>query len=477
MSERTDQEREAARLERERRRTERPGQTASESPQPYVEGLPPYEPAGEPHIFDTREPSDEHADDLAVDDHDDDLHDDDHDDDLHDADPHDDGHGAELPVGTRRISHQERKQAVETAPRSPRRPARPAKRTRSWFGRLLAVLAILLAAAVIWFLIELFQPLHGSGHGSVTVTIPPHATSRQIGDLLERDGVIASGFFFDARATLGGDRSDMRSGTYHLKLDMPYGDVLTILTTPPKAAKTSDLTITEGRTRRQIDALLHAQHVKGSYFADTHRSKLLDPHTYGAPRNVNSLEGFLFPSTYQVRDPISIGALVADQLKTFKQRFRGVNLTFAKKKNLTAYDVLIIASMVEAESATAHDRPLVSAVIYNRLRKGMPLQIDATTRYLTGNYSKPLTESELNSRSPYNTRIHKGLPPTPIDNPGMASIQAAAHPALKNYLYFVVKPCGNGEQTFTASYSQFLQDQQKYESARAAHGGRSPAHC
>ena len=107
----------------------------------------------------------------------------------------------------------------------------------------------------------------------------------------------------------------------------------------------------------------------------------------------------------------------------------------------------------------------------------MPLQIDATTRYETGNYTKPLTVSQLNSSSPYNTRIHKGLPPTPIDNPGMASIQAAAHPAHTRYLYFVVKPCGNGEQVFTSSYQQFLTLAQQYQAARAKRGGRSPAHC
>ncbi len=105
-----------------------------------------------------------------------------------------------------------------------------------------------------------------------------------------------------------------------------------------------------------------------------------------------------------------------------------MNLSYARSKHLTPYDVLIIASMIEAEAATAHDRPLVSSVIYNRLRDGMPLQLDATTRYATGNYTKPLTVSELNSSSPYNTRIHKGLPPTPIGNPGLAAIQAAAHP-------------------------------------------------
>ena len=335
----------------------------------------------------------------------------------------------------------------------------------------------MLAAALIWFLVQLFQPFHGSGHGSVTVTIPAHTSSSQVGDLLARKGVISSSFFFELRATLAGERSSLRPGTYHLRLDMSYGQVLKILTTPPPAARVTELTITEGKTRRQISALLHSQGISGNYLAATRHSPLLSPERYGAPAGTNSLEGFLFPSTYQLREPIGISALITDQLQTFKQQLRGVNLSYARSKHVTPYDVLIIASMIEAEAATARDRPLIASVIYNRLHDGMPLQIDATTRYLTGNYTSPLTVSELSSSSPYNTRIHKGLTPTPIDNPGLASIEAAAHPANTNYLYFVVKPCGNGEQVFTSSYSQFLADAQQYQAARSQRGGRSPIHC
>jgi uncharacterized YceG family protein len=451
LSARTDAEREAARRERERRRAERTGQALPDEAREELEFAPAEPPSAAATVQDEPEPEP--------------------------PEPEPDGNYEdredELPVGTRRVSRLHRRETEEARPRQPRRPT---KRRRSSRSRIGAMLAILLAAAVIWFVIELFQPFHGSGHGSIAVTIPAHSSSSQIGDLLERDGVIASSFFFDARATLSSDRSDLRSGTYRLKLDMSYGDVLKVLTTPAKAAKVSNLTITEGRTRRQIDALLRAQHIKGSYLAQTRHSKLLDPHAYGAPRNTNSLEGFLFPSTYQVRDPISIGALVADQLKTFKSRFKSVNLSYSRRKHLTPYDVLTIASMVEAEAKTEHDRPLVAAVIYNRLAKGMPLQIDATSRYITGNYSKSLTDSQLHSPSPYNTRIHKGLPPTPIGNPGMPSIQAAAHPAARSYLYYVAKLCGNGDQSFTANYAQFNRWVQQYQSARARNGGRLP-HC
>lgn len=240
--------------------------------------------------------------------------------------------------------------------------------------------------------------------------------------------------------------------------------------------KTTNVTIIPGRTRGQISALLKQQGVRGSYWQDTRTSPMLNPSLYGAPRGTDSLEGFLFPDTFNLREPLSIPALVADQLNDFKQKFSTVNLSYARQHHLTPYDVLIIASMVEAEAATPRDRGLVASVIYNRLRLGMPLQIDATTRYATGNYSRPLTLSELNSPSPYNTRIHTGLPPTPIDSPGLASIQAAAHPAQTDYLYFVVKPCGNGAMVFTSNYQQFLADAASYQQARARLG-RSPTHC
>ncbi len=382
----------------------------------------------------------------------------------------------EVASGTRRVAWQERTQAAEERDEAiPAAP--PPKRKHSRRARILVVLALVLAAALIWFLVELFQPFHGSGHGSVVVRIPPHSSSSQVGDLLERDGVVSSSVFFDIRATLAGDRGKLLAGTYHLRYDMSYGAALKALTTAPKAAPVRGVTIVPGRTRAEINARLREERVKGSYLDDTRHSPLLNPVTYGAPRTTPSLEGFLFPDTYQLRVPVGIPALVADQLKEFRKEFATVGMGYARSKHLTPYDVLTIASMVEAEAETAHDRPLIASVIYNRLHDNMPLQIDATTRYATGNYTKPLTQSQLNSKSPYNTRIHKGLTPTPIDNPSLASIQAAAHPARTNFLYFVVKPCGNGEHVFASNYNQFLGQVQRYYSARSAHGGRSPTHC
>jgi UPF0755 protein len=324
-----------------------------------------------------------------------------------------------------------------------------------------ALVILVLAAALIWFAVELYEPFGTSPHGEVTVVVPAKATSSQIGDLLARQGVVPSSFFFEIRATLGGERSSLRAGVYRLRKGMSYGAVLTKLTTAPPAAKVSELTVAEGRRRAQINALLREQHVQGDYLALTRSTKLLDMRTYGLRHAPPDLEGFLFPDTYQLIDPIKISALVADQLKTFKQQFGKLDLRYAQRKHLTPYDVLKIASLIEAETPTAHDRPLVASVIYNRLADGMLLGLDSTTQYATGNFTKPLTESQLHSRSPYNTRTHAGLPPTPIDNPGLASLQAAAHPARTHYLYFFATPCRRNS-VFASSYQQFLSLGRRY---------------
>jgi uncharacterized YceG family protein len=394
----------------------------------------------------------------------------------------------EVASGTRRVGWNERRAAAPAGPEvagsggvgtggAPERRAAEPSRRKSLFVRIAAVLLLVLAAGVIWLAVEVFQPFHGVGHGSITVNIPRHIGARQVGDLLAREGVIDSGFFFYLRATIEGDRGKLLAGTYHLKRDMSYGDVLKVLTAPPPAAKVTNVTIIPGDTRRQLDPLLRSQGVKGSYLAATRGSPLLPLAVYGAPRTTPSLEGFLFPDTYQVRVPISLEALVADQLAAFKRAFARVNLSYARRRRLTPYQVLIIASIVEKEAATAHDRRLVASVIYNRLKDHIPLGMDSTTRYEFNDYTKPLTQSQLAAPSPYNTRRHDGLPPTPISNPGLAAIQAAANPAHTNYLYFVVKPCGNGSSVFSSSYGRFLADSARYRRARARRGGHSPTKC
>ena len=176
-----------------------------------------------------------------------------------------------------------------------------------------------------------------------------------------------------------------------------------------------------------------------------------------------NLEGFLFPAEYDFDTKTTASILLRDQLQAFCENWSSLDLAYARSKNLTPYDVLKIASMVEEETALPSERKLVAGVIYNRLRDGMPLGIDATLRY--GLHIPPtesIHESQLQNPTPYNTRLHAGLPPTPIGNPGLASMQAAAHPSKLGYLYYARVP-GTRRQEFFESYSQ-------YQAFLATHG-------
>jgi len=232
-------------------------------------------------------------------------------------------------------------------------------------------------------------------------------------------------------------------------------------------AKPFHVVFPEGYTRRQMADRVAAvaqiarreRHARTRLAKRTYLAATRAPHVplcFHAGVKVPAIEGFLFPATYEFFRQTTSAELVANQLDAFCENWKKLDLGYARTKHLTAYDVLIIASMIEKETLSPDERQLVSAVIYNRLHARMPLGIDATLRYgLDIPPTESIHQSQLESSSPYNTRNRAGLPPTPIANPGLASLQAAAHPAHVNYLYFVRKP-DKKHHFFTASYQAFL---------------------
>ena len=244
----------------------------------------------------------------------------------------------------------------------------------------------------------------------------------------------------------------------------------------PAALEVGEIQIVEGLTRRQIDDELGNQ-VRGSYMKATKEAPKGFPLGEYAPDGAPNLEGFLFPDTYEVAEGASADDLVRLQLDRFEQKIRRVDMSYAEARNLNVYDVLKIASIIEREIAVPEERKLASAVVYNRLSAGDTLGMDATTRYGLQNYDEQLTQSELEDASnPYNTRVHPGLPPTPIGNPGIASIRAAANPAKSDVYYFVIKPGTCNEHTFVATNEEFLEAEAEYQAALEAEGG-SPTEC
>jgi len=338
--------------------------------------------------------------------------------------------------------------------------------------RVFGVIALIFAA---WFLIELFQPFHPAGSGRVEVNVPKGSSVSEVGDLLSEKGVIDSSTLFQIRVTLAGKRSEIYSGHFTLAHEMSYGEAIDALSQPP-VKRTVTVTIPEGYSRPQTAELVEEAGVPGSYTKATVRSKYLNPTQYGG-KGAKSLEGFLFPDTFELKPKAPVADLVQLQLQDFKRRIKGVDMSYAKSKNLTVFDVLTIASMIEREAGVPSQYKDVASVIYNRLHEGMPLGIDSTTRFATGNYTKPLTESELAINSPYNTRTNVGLPPGPINSPGLEAIEAAAHPAKTDYLFYVTTPGACGKLTFAKTEAEFEAAVNKYNSAREAAGGNSPTSC
>jgi UPF0755 protein len=292
-------------------------------------------------------------------------------------------------------------------------------------------------------------------HGpAIRVVIPSGTDAAGIASILAARGVVADGGRFAGYVRTQNQGTGFKAGTYSIRAGTGYDALIRLLDAGPHAGART-LVIPEGFRLTQIEARLRAVGIDPKAYAAAVRAASPPP---GFGHHLN-MEGFMFPATYEVRPHETAAELVTQQLAAFRANFAQVDMSYARTKNLTPYDVLTIASMIEREARVPGDRAKVSAVIYNRLHRHMNLGIDATILYHLGSWTATIHQSDLTSTEAYNTRVHPGLPPTPICNPGLAALVAAAHPAHADYLYYVAIP-GKAAQYFTASYRQFV-----------AHGG------
>ena len=254
-----------------------------------------------------------------------------------------------------------------------------------------------------------------------------------------------------AGATAGGAAS--RPGARGVSLAISFPEGFSVRQMSDRVAEVRRIAI---RTRNVTPRLTGAGYRAAA-------SRTLAPASFRPQmKNPRRIEGFLFPSLYRFGPTTRADELIALQVRTFGREWRKVDLGAARARGRTPYGVLTIASIVEREVVVPQERALVAAVIYNRLRRNMPLGIDATLRYGLGiEGTRSLTKAHLASDSPYNTSRFKGLPPTPIGNPGLASMRAAARPANVDYLFYLRKP-GTVRHFFTASEQEFCQKALEY---------------
>jgi UPF0755 protein len=288
-------------------------------------------------------------------------------------------------------------------------------------------------------------------HGPpITVVVPKGVDASGVADILQKDGVITDASRFTTYAKSQGEGSDFKAGTYKMEAGIDWDIIFQHLDAGPSTGAARTLVVPEGFRLTQIAARLPSVGINPRAWMRAVRAAVPPP---GFGHHAN-MEGFMFPATYTVAPHEKASALVRQELEAFRNNVDQVDMSYARSKGLTPYDVLTIASMIEREARTPGDRGKVASVIYNRLRLHMKLGIDATILYDLGSWTAPIHESDLLNPEPYNTRTHFGLPPTPISNPGLASLQAAAHPDHTNYLYYVAIP-GKAAQYFTSSYQDF----------------------
>lgn len=344
---------------------------------------------------------------------------------------------------------------VETMPRrSDRHRPGPGRRHTGLFVLLAIFVALLLVAAGLAGYYRWSVGASGLRR-PVTVVIPTGATGNQVASLLQHDGVIRSSFGFETAARFQGRSLQFQAGSYRLTTNMPVSQVFAALDRGP-AVRIVKVTIPEGLTVAQTMAIMGKDLGVPAAALDRNANSghhFLPPYL---PPGKPTTEGFLFPTTYFLQHAEAPEQVVERLLNEFSTEADGLPWKNAKRLGVSPYQVVIIASMIEREARFEADRVRVARVIYNRLARGMPLQIDATVRYALGNWKTPLTYQDLKVKSPYNTYTHTGLPPTPIANPGLASLRAALQPAKGGWLYFIVVDKA-GHEAFTSSYSRFLQ--------------------
>lgn len=333
------------------------------------------------------------------------------------------------------------------------------RKRRSSFGPF--VLGVLLIVGLLGVIYVMFQavtedsPQEAAAGEPVTIAVEDGDTLSSVADKLDEAGIVGNATLFTLEARMEGQSNQIKPGEYQINRGESSDRILEILTTG-EAVSTFTVTIPEGLTVEQTAQAIEEQSgIPAEQFGNAAESTdygyafLEDP-------AIKSLEGFLFPKQYEFEGGTSAEQVINRLLEQYLLETQNMDFESAQQRlNLTEYELLTAASLIERESANPEERPVIASVIYNRMRSGMPLQIDATIQYALGEPKEQLSLQDLEINSPYNTYQNPGLPPGPIASPSRESIEAALNPAETDYLYYVLQADGESHY-FTNDYDDFL---------------------
>jgi len=333
--------------------------------------------------------------------------------------------------------------------------------TRRYRNVALAVAGLLCFAALYLFIT--LSPVAPAGRASdVVVAVPPRATAGQVGKILEQGGLVRSPFVFSLYARWKGMDGLIKAGEYRLNNGLSTPEILRELVDGRLAMQA--FTVPEGFTTTQVADLLVSRGLvdREKFFVAVMGEDFPYSFTRNLPKDERRLDGYLFPDTYQVIRGSGESSIINLMLKRFDEEMKELDYPAqAVRMGVTLHEAVTIASMVEREARVDGERPLIAGVIYNRINRSMPLQIDATVQYALGGGKPKIYYRDLEIDSPYNTYKVPGLPPGPIAMPGRASLLAAVNPVRTNYLYYIARP--DGTHAFAATLVEHRANKERYQ--------------
>lgn len=330
-------------------------------------------------------------------------------------------------------------------------------------GPLIGILLILLLVLTgVFYIKGLDQPLDSNNKEYFSISIPMGTATQSIGSILEEEGIIKTAERFKWYSKIHGFDGKLEAGDYLLSPSMTLGEIMNLMT--EGRANSVRFTVQEGLTVKQVaeklenEGLLNAE----DFLYEMEHGVFDYKYIPFLPEGPDRLEGFLMPNTYDVAQGSSAHQIIDVMLAQFDKIYKDEYYARATELGYDLNQIVTIASMIEKETRVETEREIVASVIYNRLRQGMPLQIDATVQYALGVWKDRLTFKDLEVVSPYNTYKVSGLPIGPICSPGENSIIAALYPKETDYYYYVLDASMNGSHRFSNDYNTFLKNREDY---------------
>ena len=333
--------------------------------------------------------------------------------------------------------------------------------------KIIGITIVLLILLVVGYIYIQIGPYNKNSKKDILVEIPNGATLTKVSSILEENKLIKNKVLFKVVSKFKEDNNGVKAGKYLLSQKYSNSEILDVLISGKTYNDGIKVTIPEGSTYKEVIKYLTNKKIgKAEVYEEliNNPKEFYDKYKFLDEKDITTLEGFLYPDTYYFEKDMSEKDVISAMLKRFSEVYTPELKEKQKKMGLTLQQVINMASIIEKEAVKDVDRPKIAGVFYNRLEIGMPLQSDATIQYIFDERKHIVSYSDLKIDSPYNSYLNKGLPPTPIANPGIKSIEAALEPEDNDYLYFVATV--DGGNNYSKTYDEHLKYVKEYKENR-----------